>query len=170
MKLSNTTFAAALVALLASPTMATATATAELTAKNEESSFSTTLYDLFSSIVVSPKVEVDGDKESPSADANYGRKKDKKTMGKLTMTSTTALLAMDPDSDEPNTLALAFLQDALLYTYNEVQEGSDLQGVGSHLLGTVVSPEGPDGGDALFPELSKSLRGSVSWRTSVYRG
>jgi hypothetical protein len=176
MKLSNTTFAAALVALLASPTMATttakATATAELNAKNEESSFSTALYDLFSSIGVSPKVELEvvDDEESPSADANYGRKKDRKTMGKFTMTSTTALLAMDPDSDEPNTLALAFLQDALLYTYNEVQEGSDLQGVGSHLLGTVVSPEGPDGGDALFPELSKSLRGSVSWRTSVYRG
>jgi hypothetical protein len=85
------------------------------------------------------------------------------------MTSTTALLTMDPDSDEPSTLALAFLQDALLFTYNEVQEGSDLQGVGSHLLGMVVSPECPDG-DALFPELSKSLRGSVSWRSSVYRG
>jgi hypothetical protein len=129
MKLSNTV-AAALVALLASPTMTTATATAELAAKNEESSSSMTIYDLFSSIVASPKVEVD--EESSSADANYGKKKDKKTMGKFTMTSTTALLAMDPDSDEPDTLDLAFLQDALLYTYNEVQEGSDFQGVGSH--------------------------------------
>jgi hypothetical protein len=166
MKLSNTV-AAALVALLASPTMTTATATAELAAKNEESSSSMTIYDLFSSIVASPKVEVD--EESSSADANYGKKKDKKTMGKFTMTSTTALLAMDPDSDEPDTLDLAFLQDALLYTYNEVHEGSDLQGVGSHLLGTVEFPEGP-GGDALFPELSENLQDSVGWRTSVYRG
>jgi hypothetical protein len=87
MKLSNTTFAVALVALLASPTMAAtttakATATAELTTKNEESASSTTLYGLFSSIGVSPKVELEvvDDEESPSADANYGRKKDRKTM------------------------------------------------------------------------------------------
>jgi uncharacterized protein Veg len=168
MKLSIT-FPVALVALLASPVMATAiaTATAELTTKTEESSSSTTLYDLFSSIVVSPKVEVH--EESPSADANFGKKKDKKTKGKVTETYATVYMVMDADSDEPDTFAQAFIQDALLYTYNAVQEGSDLQGIGSHLLGTVKSPDGPDG-DALFPELSKSLRGSVSWRRSVYRG
>jgi hypothetical protein len=85
------------------------------------------------------------------------------------MASTAVFIAMNPDSDEPNTLALTFLQDALLYTYNQVHEGSDLRGVVSHLLGTAESPEGPDG-DALFPELSKSLRGSVSWSGSLYRG
>jgi hypothetical protein len=61
------------------------------------------------SIVVSPKVEVDVDEEPPSASTNYGKKKDKKTLGKFTMASTTPLLAMDLDSDESDTLALTFL-------------------------------------------------------------
>jgi hypothetical protein len=73
--------------------------------------------------VVSPnKVEVD--EEPPSADAKYGKKKDKKTKGKVTETSATVDMVMDADPDEPNTFAQAFIQDTLLYyTYNTVQEG-----------------------------------------------
>jgi hypothetical protein len=100
------------------------------------------------------------DEESPSADDSYGRKKPGKNTGKLTETKITVFLATDEalgDSEGPDDLALAFLEDDLTYSFNKVQEGKDVQGVSSHYLGK--APEDA-GGDVLFPELSKSLRGS----------
>jgi hypothetical protein len=69
-----------------------------------------------------------------------------------------------------NLLALAFLEDDLVYAYNRMhegksnlQKGSNLQGVSSHFLGKTKASDDPDG-DIIFPELSKNLRGSVgSW-------
>jgi hypothetical protein len=112
MKLSNT-FAAALVAVLISPTIASA-------------------------------------------------KKPGKDKGKLTETKITVYIATDEalgGSESPDSLALAFLEDNLTYSFNKVQEGSDLQGDSSHYLGNAQTSEDP-GGDVLFPELSKSLGGS----------
>jgi hypothetical protein len=107
--------------------------------------------------------------ESPSADDSYGRKhktpgKDK---GKLTETKITVFLATDEalgDSEGPDGLALAFLEDDLVYSFNKVQEGTDVQGDSSHYIGK--APEDA-GGDLLFPELSKGLRGSG---LGYYRG
>jgi hypothetical protein len=114
MKLSNT-FAAALVAVLISPTIASA-------------------------------------------------KKPGKNKGKLTETLITVYIATDEalgGSESPDSLALAFLEDDLTYSFNKVQEqeGSDLYGDSSHYLGKAQTSEDP-GGDVLFPELSKSLGGS----------
>jgi hypothetical protein len=114
MKLSNT-FAAALVAVLISPTIASA-------------------------------------------------KKPGKNKGKLTETLITVYIATDEalgGSESPDSLALAFLEDDLTYSFNKVQEqeGSDLHGDSSHYLGKAQTSEDP-GGDVLFPELSKSLGGS----------
>ena len=176
MKLSNS-FAAALVAVLISPTIASTTD--ELTFNAEEPSSSMSMYDLVSSILVLPKFKVDD--ESPSDDSNFGRKKHKKqkpdkNMGKLTEISVTVFLATDEDLEGPGSLAMAFLEDDLVYAYNKVQEGkddlqkgsgSDLQAVRSHFLGKANASEDPDG-EVLFPELSKNSRGSVGgW---VYTG
>jgi hypothetical protein len=120
----------------------------------------------------SSQVKVEDD--SPSADDSYGRHKkhDKnKNLGKLTETLTTVYIATDEDSEELDSLALAFLEDDLPYAYNKVQEGKsdlqkgfDLQGVRSHYLGKAAASDDPEG-DVLFPELSKHLRGSVgSWK------
>jgi hypothetical protein len=98
--------------------------------------------------------------ELPSADDSSGRKKPGKDKGKLTETKITVFLATDEtlgDSEGPDGLALAFLEDDLVYSFNKVQEGNDLQGVSSHFIGK--APEDA-GGDLLFPELSESLRGS----------
>jgi hypothetical protein len=88
------------------------------------------------------------------------KKKPGKDKGKLTETKITVFLATDEalgDSEGPDGLALAFLEDDLVYSFNKVQEGNDLQGVSSHFIGK--APEDA-GGDLLFPELSESLRGS----------
>ena len=100
--------------------------------------------------------------ESPSADDSYGRKRKTpgKDTGKLTETKITVFLATDEalgDSEGPDGLALAFLEDDLVYSFNKVQGSTDVQGVRSHYLGK--APEDA-GGDILFPELSKGLRGS----------
>jgi hypothetical protein len=100
--------------------------------------------------------------ESPSADDSYGRKRKTpgKDKGKLTETKITVFLATDEalgDSEGPDGLALAFLEDDLVYSFNKVQGSTDVQGVRSHYLGK--APEDA-GGDILFPELSKGLRGS----------
>jgi hypothetical protein len=71
----------------------------------------------------------------------------------------------------PDSLALAFLEDDLLYAYNKVQEGKsdlqkgfDLQGVRSHYLGKATASDDPEG-EVLFPELSRNSLGSVgSWK------
>ena len=121
--------------------------------------------------------QVEVEDESPSVDDSYGRKKrgeKDKNLGKLTETLTTVYIATDEDLEDPDRLALAFLEDDLVYAYNKVQEGksdlqkgSDLQAVSSHFLGKAKASEDPDG-DVLFPELSKHLRGSVGgW---VYTG
>ncbi len=148
MKLSNS-YAAALVAVLISPTIVSAT---------DDLTFS-------------------AEKLSPSADDSYGRHKkhDKsKNLGKLTEMSVTVFIATDEDlkdTEGPDSLALAFLEDDLLYAYNKVHEGKDdlqkgldLQGVRSHYLGK-ATPSGDPEGEVLFPELSKNSRGSVgSWK------
>jgi hypothetical protein len=100
--------------------------------------------------------------ESPSADDSYGRKRKTpgKDKGKLTETKITVFLATDEalgDSEGPDGLALAFLEDDLVYSFNKVHEGTDVQADRSHYLGK--APEDA-GGDVLFPELSKGLRGS----------
>jgi hypothetical protein len=160
MKLSNT-FAAAFVAVLISPTIASASD--ELTINAEEPSSSMSMDDAVSSSLVPPKIKVDD--ESPSDDSKYGRKRHKhhKNMGKLSEIYARVYIAFDEDleiSEDPDSpLALAFLEDDLVYAYKKVQEGMDLQkGSGveifsSHFLGK--APEDP-GGDVLFPELSKS--------------
>jgi hypothetical protein len=87
-------------------------------------------------------------------------KKPGKDKGKLTETKITVFLVTDEalgDSEGPDGLALAFLEDDLTYSFNKVHEGSDLQGVSSNFIGK--APEDA-GGDPLFPELSKSLGGS----------
>jgi hypothetical protein len=89
-------------------------------------------------------------------------KKPGKDTGKLTETRITVYLATDEtvgDSEGPDGLALAFLEDDLTYSFNKVQKGSDVQGVSSHFIGMAQTSEDP-GGDVLFPELSKSLGGS----------
>jgi hypothetical protein len=89
-------------------------------------------------------------------------KKPGKNKGKLTETKITVYIATEEalgDSEGPDGLALAFLEDDLTYSFNKVQEGSDLQGVSSHFIGKAPTSEDP-GGDVLFPELSKSLGGS----------
>ena len=104
---------------------------------------------------------------SAPADDNFGRKKPGKNTGKLTETKITVFLATDEalgDSEGPDGLALAFLEDDLTYSFNKVQEGKDVQGVSSHFIGK--APEDA-GGDLLFPELSNSLRGSG---LGYYRG
>jgi hypothetical protein len=158
MKLSNT-FAAAFMAVLISPTIASASD--KLTFNAEESSSSMSMYDVVSSSLVPPKIKVDD--ESPSDDSNYGRKKHHKNMGKLTEAFVTVFFGYDDDlevSEDPDSpLALAFLEDDLVYAYKKVQEGMDLQKgsdvevFSSHYLGK--APEDP-GGDVLFPELSKT--------------
>jgi hypothetical protein len=145
MTLSNS-LVSALVAVLISPTIA-GSATHDLTFSTEEASPSTSMYDLVQ---------------------KHGKNKN---LGKLTETSVTVFIATDEDSEEADSLALAFLEDDLLYAYNKVQagkgdleKGSGLQGVRSHYLGK-ATPSGDPEGDVLFPELSKSSRGSVgSWR------
>jgi hypothetical protein len=113
--------------------------------------------------------------KSPSTDEGYGRKKGGKNLGKLTETSVKVFFATEGDlevSDDPDSpLALAFLEDDLVYAYKKVREGidlqkgSDLEIFSGHFLGEAKAPEDTD---VLFPELSKSLRGSaVSWG---YRG
>jgi hypothetical protein len=105
-------------------------------------------------------VGLEVENESPSADDSYGRKVPGKDDGKLTETKITVFLATDEalgDSEGPDGLALAFLEDDLVYSFNKVQEGTDVQGVSSHYVGK--APEGA-GGDLLFPELGKGLRGS----------
>jgi hypothetical protein len=89
-------------------------------------------------------------------------KKPGKNQGKLTETLVTVYIATEEaltDSEGTGSLALAFLEDDLTYSFNKVQEGSDLQGVSSHFIGKAQTSEDP-GGDVLFPELSKSLGGS----------
>jgi hypothetical protein len=106
------------------------------------------------------QIGVELEDESSSADDGYGRKKPGKNTGKLTETKITVFLASDEalgDSEGPDALALAFLEDDLTYSFNKVQKGNDVQGIVSHYLGK--APEDA-GGDALFPELSKGLRGS----------
>ena len=96
-------------------------------------------------------------------------KKPGKNTGKLTETLITVYIATDEaleDSEDPDGLALAFLEDDLTYSFNKVQKGSDLQGVSSHFIGKAQTSEDP-GGDVLFPELSKSLGGSG---LGYYRG
>jgi hypothetical protein len=105
-------------------------------------------------------VGLEVEKESSSADDNYSRKAPGKDTGKLTETKITVFLASDEalgDSEGPDGLALAFLEDDLLYSFNKVQDGTDVQGVSSHYIG--MAPKDA-GGDLLFPELSKGLRGS----------
>jgi hypothetical protein len=90
------------------------------------------------------------------------KKKPGKNTGKLTETLVTVYIATEEaleDSEGVGSLALAFLEDDLTYSFNKVQEGSDLQGVSSHFIGKSPTSEDP-GGDVLFPELSKSLGGS----------
>jgi hypothetical protein len=170
MKLSNT-FAAVLVAVLISPT--SASATDELTFNAEEPSSSMSMHDVVSSILVSPKIKVVDD-ESPSDDSNYGRKKGGKSLGKLTETYATVYIAYEEDfevlEDPDSPLALAFLEDDLVYSYKKLQEGMDLQKgsdlelVNSHFLGEAKDPDG----EVLFPELTDSMSGSaVGWG---YRG
>jgi hypothetical protein len=116
---------------------------------------------------VTAQVGVELEDESPSADDSYGRKTPGKDTGKLTETKITVFLATEEalgDSEGPDGLALAFLEDDLTYSFNKVQEGSDLLGVSSHFIG--MAPEDASG-DLLFPELSKSLRGSG---LGYYRG
>jgi hypothetical protein len=143
MKFSNS-FAPALVAALISPTIASATD--DLAFSAEEPSPSTSImYDLV--------------------------QKAGKNMGKLTEMSVTVFIATDEDLEGPDSLALAFLEDDLLYAYNKVQEGKsdlqkgfDLQGVRSHYLGKATASDDPEG-EVLFPELSKNSLGSVgSWK------
>jgi hypothetical protein len=145
MKLSNSfAAAAALVAVLISPTIGSATD--DLTFNAEEpASPSTSMYDLI--------------------------QKSDKNKGRLIEVYTTVYIATDEDledSESPDSLALSFLEDALVYAYNKVQEdksdlqgaGSDLHAISSHFLGKATAPDDPDG-DVLFPELSENLRGSV---------
>jgi hypothetical protein len=109
---------------------------------------------------VTAQIGVELEDESPSADDSYGRKTPGKDKGKLTETTITVFLATDEalgDSEGPDGLALAFLEDDLTYSFSKVHEGTDLQGISSHFIGK--APEDA-GGDLLFPELSKSLRGS----------
>jgi hypothetical protein len=89
-------------------------------------------------------------------------KKPGKDTGKLTETRVTVYIASDEalgGLESLDSLALAFLEDDLTYSFNKVQEGSDVQGVRSHFVGKAQTSEDP-GGDVLFPELSKSLGGS----------
>jgi hypothetical protein len=73
-------------------------------------------------------------------------------------------LEISEDLDSP--LALAFLEEDLVYAYKNVQEGmdlrkgSDVEVFTSHFLGK--APEDP-GGDVLFPELSKGLGRIRRW-------
>jgi hypothetical protein len=96
----------------------------------------------------------------------------KNKMGKLTETYTTVFIAtnntdLEVSDDRDSLLKLAFLEDDLVYAYKKVQEGMELQKKGSsldlinvHFIGRAEDPDG----DVLFPELSKSLRGStVGW-------
>jgi hypothetical protein len=127
MKLSNT-LVAAIVAVLISPTIASAT------------------------------------DESPSDDSNYGHKKRPgKNMGKLMENRITVFLATEEeDSEGPDNLRLAYLEDNVAYAYNKVQKkGTDLVAVNSHYVGKAQT-SGDPGGDVLFPELSKSL-GRGNW-------
>jgi uncharacterized protein Veg len=112
-------------------------------------------------VKVQDEVQDEDEDESPSADDNYGRKKKPgKNMGKLMETRTTVFIAMDEDSEGPDSITEAFLQDDLVFAFNKAQkEGTDLVAVTSHFNGKVKASEDP-GGDLLFPELSKSLRGS----------
>jgi hypothetical protein len=53
---------------------------------------------------------------------------------------------------------LGLFEDDLTYSFNKVQEGSDLQGVSSHLSERLQTSEDPR--RCSLPELSKSLGGS----------
>jgi hypothetical protein len=117
--------------------------------------FSNTLAAALVAVLVSPTIASD--------------KKPGKNTGKLTETLITVYIATEEalgDSEDPDGLALAFLEDDLTYSFNKVQKGSDLLGVSSHFAGMAKTSEDP-GGDVLFPELSKSLSGSG---LGYYRG
>jgi hypothetical protein len=152
MKFSNA-IATAFVGLLATPFVAAI--------KTEDVASSMSLYDVLSSVFVSPSVQVAVEPAALEDSTSTGRKHSgKKSIGKLIPTQITVYVATKKkgealEEDEVTDDALAFLGDDLLFTYNAVQGNSDLTGFASHYRGKGEDLEGPEA-VALFPELNKA--------------
>jgi hypothetical protein len=109
---------------------------------DQDSSIS--LYDLISSIVVIPQTE-------DTVDDLGRRKKKKKKKSKkgnhgddetLVEVSVTTYVEMTIELDDLTTAEEIFLQDALLFSYNQVHGASDFSGLSSHLVAKGKVPNG----------------------------